>query len=175
VSSFVWSLPWYKNPDAGALHYILGGWQVSGIFTYQSGQPLDITSSSAASLNTPGNTQRPNQTGDAAILNTMSPDNTYLQWFDTSVFVAPAANTFGTRTRNMGDVRGPRFTNFDFSLVKQFGLGSSRLAEIRMDVWNLPNTTHMSNPNSSFGNVNFGRITSAYNERSMRFSARFIF
>ena len=175
VSSFVWSLPWYKNTDAGFLHYVLGNWQVSGIFTYQSGQPLDITSSSAASLNTPNNTQRPNQTGDAAILNTMSPDNTYLQWFDTTVFAAPAANTFGTRTRNMGDIRGPRFTNLDFSLVKQFGLGGSRQAEIRMDVWNLPNTTHMSNPNSSFGNANFGRITSAYNERSMRFSARFIF
>ncbi len=31
VSSFVWSLPWFKAKDAGALHYVLGGWQVSGI------------------------------------------------------------------------------------------------------------------------------------------------
>jgi hypothetical protein len=174
VSSFVWSLPWYKNPDAGALHYILGGWQVSGIFTYQSGQPLDIQMSNA-SLNTPDNTQRPNQTGDAKILNTMSPDKTYLQWFDTTVYAAPAANTFGTMTRNQGDLRGPRFTNLDFSLVKQFGLGGSRSAEIRMDVWNLPNTIHMSNPNVTFGGSTFGRITSAYNERQMRFSARFMF
>ena len=53
-------------------------------------------------------------------MNDDGPDNTYLQWFDTSVFSAPAANTFGNMTRNMGDVRGPRFTNLDFSLVKQF-------------------------------------------------------
>ena len=99
----------------------------------------------------------------------------YLQWFDTSVFSAPAANTFGTMTRNMGDVRGPRFTNLDFSLVKQFGLGGSRMGEFRMDIWNLPNTVHMSNPNTSFGNATFGRITSAYNERQMRFSVRFMF
>ena len=105
----------------------------------------------------------------------MGPDGTYLQWFDTSVFSAPAANTFGTRTRNMGDIRGPGFTNLDFSLVKQFGFGGSRAGEFRMDVWNLPNTIHMSNPNTSFGSSTFGRITSAYNERQMRFSLRFMF
>jgi hypothetical protein len=174
VSTFVWSLPWYKNADAGALHYILGGWQVSGIFTYQSGVPMDPQMSNAA-LNTPDNTQRPNQTGDINIVNQMSADKTYIQWYDTSVFVAPAANTFGTRTRNMGDVRGPRITNLDFSITKQFNLGGSRMAEIRADIWNLPNTIHMANPNNTFGNVNFGRITSANNERQMRFSARFIF
>jgi hypothetical protein len=174
VSSFVWSLPWYKNADAGALHYILGGWQVSGIFTYQSGVPMDMQMSNA-SLNTPDNTQRPNQSGDAAIVNTMSPDKTYLQWYDTTVFSAPAANTFGSRTRNMGDVRAPRVTNLDFSITKQFSLGGSRTAEIRADIWNLPNTIHMGNANNTLGNVNFGRITSAYNERQMRFSARFTF
>ena len=109
------------------------------------------------------------------IVNTMSPDKTYLQWFDTSVFTSPAANTFGTRTRNMGDVRGPRFTNLDFSLVKQFGFGGSRSGEFRVDVWNLPNTIHMSNPNTTYLNSQFGRITSAYNERQMRFSVRFMF
>jgi hypothetical protein len=174
VSSFVWSLPWYKNSDAGVLHWVLGGWQVSGILSLQSGQPLDITMSNAA-LNTPDNTQRPNQTGDAAIVNTMSPDKTYLQWFDTSVFTSPAANTFGTRTRNMGDVRGPRFTNLDFSLVKQFGFGGSRSGEFRVDVWNLPNTIHMNNPNTTYLNSQFGRINGAYNERQMRFSLRFLF
>jgi hypothetical protein len=91
------------------------------------------------------------------------------------VFSAPAANTFGSRTRNMGDVRGPRITNLDFSITKQFSLGGSRTAEIRADIWNLPNTIHMGNPNNTFGNVNFGRITGANNERQMRFSARFTF
>ena len=91
------------------------------------------------------------------------------------MFSAPAANTFGTMTRNMGDIRGPRFTNLDFSLVKQFGLGGSRTAEFRVDIWNLPNTIHMSNPNTSFGSSTFGQITSAYSERQMRFSARFLF
>ncbi len=172
VSSFVWSLPWFKDTDAGVLHYVLGNWQLSGIFTYQSGQVLDVTMSSGASLNTPGNTNRPNMSGTPNIVGEFGPGKYY---FDTSVFSAPAANTFGSMTRNMGVLRGPRFTNLDFSLVKQFRLGGSRMAEIRADVWNLPNTVHMNNPNTSFGNALFGQVTGAYNERQMRFSARFVF
>jgi hypothetical protein len=172
VGSFVWSLPWYKNPDAGVLHWVLGNWQISGIFTYQSGQVLDVTMSSSASLNTPGNTNRPNLNGEPEILGNYGPGQYY---FDTSVFAAPAANTWGSMTRNTGDLRGPRFTNLDFSIVKQFGFGGSRMGEFRVDIWNLPNTVHMNNPNTSFGNSQFGMITGAYNERQMRFSLRFLF
>jgi len=171
VSSFVWSLPWYKSPDAGALHWILGNWQVSGIFTYQAGTPTDVTTS-ATSLNTPDNAQRPNLNGTEKVVGDFGPGKTY---FDTSVYSAPAAATFGNMTRNMGDLRGPRFTNLDFSIVKQFGFGGSRMAEIRVDMWNLPNTIHMSNPNASLGSSTFGQVTSAYGERQMRFSARFLF
>ncbi len=172
VSTFVWSLPWFDEREQGFLHYLLGNWQLSGIFTYQSGQVLDVTAASSASLNTPGNTQRPNSSGASAIIGDFGPGKYY---FDTSVFSAPAANTWGNRTRNMGDLRGPRFTNLDVSVAKQFGLGGSRIAQIRLDVWNLPNTAHMNNPNTSFGSSTFGQVTSAYNERQMRLSARFLF
>jgi hypothetical protein len=171
VGTFVWSLPWYKDPDGGALHWILGNWQFSGILTLQGGQPLDITMSGAA-LNTPGNTQRPNSSGTPEVLGEYGPGKLY---FDTSVFSSPAANTFGTRTRNMGDVRGPGFTNLDFSVVKQFGFGGNRMGEFRMDIWNLPNTIHMSNPGTTYLSSTFGQVTSAYGERQMRFSFRFIF
>jgi hypothetical protein len=171
VGTFVWSLPWYKDPDAGALHWILGNWQVSGIFTYQTGNVLDVTAN-AASLNTPGNTQRPNQSGTPTIIGDYGEGKYY---FNTSVFSAPSANTFGARTRNTGDLWGPRFTNLDLSVVKQFNLGGSRMGEFRVDMWNLPNTVHMNNPNTAFGDARFGMITGAYGERQIRFSARFIF
>jgi hypothetical protein len=174
VSSFVWSLPWYKNRDAGFMHYLLGNWQVSGIYTYQSGQAIDVTMSAAA-LNTPGSTQRPNANGTPEVLNTMGADGTYIQWFDSTAFSTPAANTFGTRTRNLGDILGPRYTNLDFSFSKQVGIGGPRMLEFRMDIWNLPNTLHLSNPNATYLGSTFGRITGGYGERNMRFSARFIF
>jgi hypothetical protein len=172
VSTFVWSLPWFKGKDAGALHWILGGWQVSGILSLLSGEPIDVTMNSSASLNTPGNTNRPNSTGAPKILGEYGPGKLY---FDTAVFSAPAVNTFGARTRNMRDFVGPRYTNLDFSIVKSINLGGSRSAEVRVDIWNLPNTVHMNNPNTSYGNAQFGMVTGAYGERQMRFSARVAF
>jgi hypothetical protein len=60
VSSFVYGLPFQKEGWVGAL---VNGWQMSGIFTGQSGLALDITMDGAL-LNTPGNTQRPDLVGD---------------------------------------------------------------------------------------------------------------
>ena len=170
VSTFVWALPWFKD-DTRAMKWILGNWQVSGLFTMMTGTPLDITTS-AATLRAPGNTQRPDQTGAVEVYNKYGPGQLY---FDTSKFTAPPANTFGNMTRNMGELRGPGFVNMDFSLVKQFGIGGSRMAEFRVDIWNLTNKIHFNNPNTSFGSTTFGQVTSGYGERQMRFSARFLF
>jgi hypothetical protein len=172
VGTFVWSLPWFKDGNAAA-KYILGHWQLSGIFTAMTGQPLDITMSSSAALRAPSNTNRPNMTGNYSIINQNK--GTYVQWFDTSAFTAPADNTWGNMTRNMGQIRGPGMVNFDMSLVKQFPFGGSRAGEFRFDVWNLTNHVNLNNPNTSFGGSTFGQINGAYGERQMRFSVRFTF
>ena len=87
-------------------------------------------------------------TGTQQVLGNYGPGQLY---FDTSVYANPAAATFGNMTRNMGVLREPSFTNLDFSLVKQFGLGGKRMGEIRADVFNLPNTVHYSGPNTTLG------------------------
>jgi hypothetical protein len=171
VGTFVWSLPWFKEGNAAA-KYILGHWQVSGIFTAQSGQPLDVTMS-GANLRAPSNTQRPDMVGTYKIVNENL--GTKVQWFDISAFAAPAANTFGNMTRNMNEIRGPGYVNFDMSLVKQFPFGGGRSGEFRLDVWNLTNTVHYNNPNTTFGGSTFGQINGAFGERQMRFSVRFMF
>jgi hypothetical protein len=66
--------------------------------------------------------------------------------------------------------------NLDGSIVKIVRVGT-RHAELRVDFFNLTNSPHYSNPNGSFGNANFGRITSIIGgtERVIRFGARFLF
>src|SRR5258707_8699850 len=69
VESFVYQLPF--GPDRkwlrdGAIAQVLGGWQVSGIIAAQSGTPIRITMSNAT-LNAPGNTQRPDVTGTPSV------------------------------------------------------------------------------------------------------------
>ena len=55
-------------------------------------------------------------------------------WFDTSVFSAPAAGTWGNVQRNML-LTGPGYVNLDASIVKILRFGTRR-AEIRADFFN---------------------------------------
>jgi hypothetical protein len=175
VQSFVYQLPigpegrWLRS---GLASWVLGGWQVSGIFTAQSGQPINFTASGAL-LRAPGNTQRPNATGKPEVLGNIGPNT---QWFDPSVFSLPAPNTFGNVERN-GLLDGPAYVNLDASLAKWFTFPGDVRAEFRIDAFNATNRPQFANPNGELGNSNFGRITTtlANTERVIRFGLRVVF
>jgi len=169
VGTFVWSLPWFK--EGGWEKWVLGNWQLSGLLSLMSGTPLDIQMTNA-NLRAPLNIQRPDLVGTWNVLDQYGPG---LKWFDVTAFAAPAANTFGNMHRNMVQIRGPGFRNFDFSVVKQLPFAASRMGEFRVDIWNLTNHVNYSNPSTTFGTATFGQINSAYGERQMRFSFRFLF
>ena len=174
VSSFVYLLPW--GPDGrwlreGIVGRALGDWQVTGVFSAISGTPIDFTAS-AASLRAPGNSNTPNATGTPKVLGGIGSNEL---WFDTSVFSAPAANSWGSVDRR-GLLTGPAYVNLDASIVKIVRVGTRR-AEIRADFFNALNIPHYANPNGTFGNANFGRITGILplTERMIRFGGRFMF
>ncbi len=175
VQSFVYQLPigpegrWLRS---GVASWILGGWQVSGIFTAQSGPPINFTAD-AATLRAPGNTQRPNASGKPNVPGGIGPGN---QWFDTSVFSFPAPNTFGNVERN-GLLDGPAYVNLDASLAKWFTFARDIKAEFRIDAFNATNRPQFANPNGEFGNPRFGQITTtlANTERVVRFGLRVLF
>jgi hypothetical protein len=174
VTSFVYQLPagpgkkWLND---GLASQILGGWQFSGFFTVQSGSPINFTMNNGANLNAPGNTWRPDVTGTPAVLGGIGPNQ---PWFDTAVFTAPPNNTWGNAARN-GVLDGPKYVNLDATVAKLFIVSHRVKGEARADILNLPNTAHFNNPNGAFGNANFGRITSSFGERSMRFGLKLMF
>ncbi len=115
-SSFLYLLPW--GPDGkwlrdGAAGKVLGDWQVTGVFSAISGTPIDFTAS-ATTLRAPGNSQTPNASGTPKVLGGIGSSD---PWFDTSVFSAPAQNTWGNVERR-GLLTGPAYTNLDTSIVK---------------------------------------------------------
>jgi hypothetical protein len=169
VSSFVYELPFFKD-GKGPLGRVLGGWQVAGIVSAQSGTPVDIQAS-GASLRAPGNTQRPNLTGEQRVVGDIGPG---VQYFDISVYTAPAANTFGNMTRNSGP-RGPGYLNLDASVVKRLKINHRITAELRLDAFNATNTPHFNNPNGTLGNPTFGQVTTSFGERFLRFGTRLTF
>jgi len=70
----------------------------------------------------------------------------------------------------------PGYVNLDASIVKIIRFGPRR-AEIRADFFNALNIPHCDNPNGTFGNASFGRVTAtlAQTERVIRFGGRFLF
>ena len=174
TSSFVYLLPFGPNGkwmNDGVLGRVLGDWQVSGIFAAVSGTPINFTAS-AAGLRAPGNTQRPNASAKPDVLGGIGSN---AHWFDTSVFSAPPAGTWGNVERN-ALLTGPAYVNLDASIVKIVRFGD-RHVEFRVDMLNATNTPHYNNPNGDFTSGNFGRITGiiGQTERVIRFGGRFLF
>jgi Carboxypeptidase regulatory-like domain len=174
TSSFTYLLPWGPQGTwlrEGALGRVLGDWQITGLFSAISGTPIGF-SASASGLRAPNNSQTPDVTGKPKVLGGIGANDL---WFDTSVFSAPAALTWGNVERN-ALLTGPGYVNLDASIVKIIRFGSRR-AEIRADFFNALNTPHYANPNGSFGNANFGRVTGILDltERMIRFGGRFLF
>ena len=78
TASFLWDTPFFKE-DKSVLGWVLGGWQISGIFAAYSGNPVDFTAS-AATLRAPGNTQRPNLNGgDPEVFGAIGPGQALLR------------------------------------------------------------------------------------------------
>jgi hypothetical protein len=172
AASFIWEMPFLRNNDS-AVGRILGGWQLSGIFTAYSGTPIDFRAPEAT-LRAPGNVQRPNVNGDPAVPGEIGPGK---QFFETSAFSAPAQNTWGNMNRN-DSINGPGFWNVDLSLAKRFRLGGRVMAELRADAFNAFNHANFANPNGNFGQATFGQVTAtngSYIPRLVRLGARVMF
>jgi hypothetical protein len=177
VLTAIYELPWGPGKrwmGESMLGKIVGGWQLSGLFITQSGQPLNITGNGTL-LNTPGNTAFANLNGENKVLGGLGPGNLY---FDPSVYSLPAAGVQGNMRRN-GGPDGPGFWQLDTSLFKRFSLGGSRFAEFRIDAFNTTNSVRWNNPTTAFstaaGNT-FGQTTTTNgSQRSLRFGGRFVF
>ncbi|HXK00786.1 MAG TPA: carboxypeptidase regulatory-like domain-containing protein [Verrucomicrobiae bacterium] len=156
VLSYVYELP-FGNGKALA-HYsgvagrLVSGWSLNGITTFQSGQPLFITVANNL-LNNNGGSNAANIT-----CSSVATPKQVNQWFDTTCFANPPAYTFGNS--GVGHVRGPGLNNTDFSLAKDTLLSAERLRlRVEADFFNVFNTAHFGNPNTTLGNSNFGVIS----------------
>jgi Carboxypeptidase regulatory-like domain len=146
---------------------ILGGWQVQGIYVWRSGRPFTPTIS-VDRANTGVGGQRPNRLGSGAL-----DDPTVELWFDKTLFALPAQFTYGDSGGNI--LREDSYKTLDFSLFKQFRLGTHRL-QFRAEVFNLTNTASFNAPNTAIDTATGGRITSTSSSpRQMQFALKYDF
>jgi len=172
VYSYVWTIP-YPSSKPGPLPKILGGWQMSGIVTFQAGQPFNVTLtkevSGTASL------ERPNMTGNP---NLASGTRTVQEYFDTSAFSLPADGTFGSAPRNA--VQGPGINNWDWALQKNAQvpwLGGKYLEEkatiqFRFEVFDMWNHPQFWGINTQYAAPAFGMVDAARTPRQIQFGLK---
>jgi hypothetical protein len=120
--------------------YILGGWQINWIGTYQSSAPLSFASAERVrrSDNNP---------------------HTLLQWFDVNQFVPREPFTLARTSSRIADLRGDGYKKWDVTLAKKFSITERVKFGLRAEFYNAFNTTMFGSPNTSITSTSFGRVT----------------
>ena len=170
TASVLYELP--RISSQRAINTIFGGWNLTGIYTYQSGTPFSILSGvDNARTGTPN--QRADVIGDFHLSGNRSRGEQILQWFNTAAFTTNALGTFGSSGRNI--VIGPDFKSLNIGLHKNFAITESAKIQLRGEAFNVLNNVNLNLPNATRTSSAFGRITSAGDPRILQFAARLIF
>jgi hypothetical protein len=166
--NFIYELPFFKNSNR-AMKATLGGWELSGIVTMETGIPLNITlGGSQGSNGLAQGTNRPDKVGDIAYPDTVS------QWFNPAAFAKPAVGAWGNLEHNA--LRQPGRNNWNLSLFKNFVFDErgDRL-EFRAESFNTWNHTQFHNVSSSYSSSNFGAVTSTWDPRVFQLGMKLVF
>jgi hypothetical protein len=174
--SSTYDLPFFRDRP-GVLGSALGGWQVNGIVTFQSGLPVATTAGAFL-------------VGDPTL------DNPTLgRWFNTCTQALSGARqncasadepiawqvqpsfTLRTLTTRLDEVRTKRPALIDFSLFKTFALPSRMRLQVRLESFNMFNTPWFGAPNTNVTNAAFGTVapTQANDPRNVQLGIRFMF
>ena len=168
--SVLYQLP--INPQAKAANFLVGGWEVGGIYNARTGLPIDVTLSRPDIVyqinGTDQYVQSPIVTG-GQVMTTPVIDNPYggafrsnrrpsvvpgvdpfLHTGDGRYFLNPAAFTFPQPGQfgNLGRyaLHGPGLSQLDFTTHKRFPIDEKRNFEFRAEFYNILNRANFANP-----------------------------
>jgi hypothetical protein len=178
VADFIYQLPQLANMAAPA-RAVLGGWQVSTIYTGSTGSPVRITQGCANSWACRGD-----YVGGDLLLDNFEPFNTrtgrhtFVRYINPAAFQkVPEVNNVAIRPGNAanGLVRGLGRWNVDLSLSKKFQVTEAVGLQIRADAFNFFNHVNLEGINGNVESSDFGVIDSAGDMRTMQMGARITF
>ena len=173
-----YELPFGKSLK-GASGLLVGGWQVNGSYTWQTGLPITVTNTSARSgitgVSGGSNGDRPDLVKSSVVM----PNPTVGvngQWIDPKAFNPQALNTLGNSPRNVAS--GPHQSAGNLSLFKTFDLTEAWKLQFRAESFNLMNHPNFDRPNTLFGDPNFGKVTArapGSASRQLQFALKLLF
>jgi len=168
--NYVWEFPWFKR-RGGAAAAILGGWQLSGITTFQSGLPVNVTQAGDVA-NFGGGTggQRPDLVGNPH----EGRGQSLTRYFNTAAF-QQVTRPLGIGTAPVNSVRGPGINNFDISLNKNIRVRETVRMQVGLETFNTLNHAQFEGVGAQLGGATFGLVTNARDPRVMQLRAKLSF
>jgi hypothetical protein len=173
VGSYVYDLPRLAKTNP-FVRTALGGWQLTGILTLQSGGPITIVAGKDQTQTGIG-ADRANYVG-GTIYGSGACGNTVrcVDYLVPGSFGLPALGTLGNIGK--GSLRGPKLINWDMGVYKEFPLKAERLRlQFRVEFFNTANRANFNNPNVTQSGSGFGSITSATDPRIGQLALKLLF
>jgi hypothetical protein len=173
AASGIWEIPVGRGRRFGTslpsiVNGFIGGWQLSGIFSRQSGPPLGF-----------GNAIF---TGDLKNIALPGDQRTAERWFNIDagfnrVTAQQLANNIRTFPLRFNGIRGDNQERWDFSIIKNFQVHETTRVEFRAETYNAWNQTSFSTPNTTPTSSAFGTITGVVSPsgRSWQFALKIAF
>jgi hypothetical protein len=194
VLNVVYQLPFFtdKSRLSGKL---LGGWTVSAISQFQTGQPFTVATGDDFAGVGPGsgsqfwifkgdpsldNSEKKFSQGSTADQNfwfrTAVPGSTCVPGSDSAgcLFVRPAQGTISTQEAR-GIAYHPGFQNHNLTLTKEFYITETHKIAFRAEAYNWLNHPNWGNAETNPTNANFGRVTGKSGNRELQFALRYSF
>ena len=189
IANFVYKEPFFREQH-GLVGHALGGWELSGITTFQSGLSInayqypdpfgcvadETTANGCATGTYPGGfgidgpnydiLARPDQVSKVHLTKKQA------QWFTTDSF-ATAQGHYGSE--RAGSFLSPGFEKIDLGLMKNFRFTENINLQMRAESFNILNHTNFAGVDTVLGDGNFGYTTSTHDPRIMQFSAKMYF
>lgn len=163
-----WDLPVGRGRSAGHdmskwLDAAIGGWNMAMFNTFQSGfaQSFGVNQNTLFLAGAGG--QRPNIIGDPNAGVSGSIESRLSRYFNTAAFAQPANFSFGNTAARTSWLRNPGMNNWNLTLTKTFNVTERLKVNLRGSSFNLMNHPVFGGPNTTFGQAQFGQITSQAN------------
>jgi hypothetical protein len=197
VFNAVYQLPFFKD-RSNLIGKVLGGWTVSAISQFQTGQPVTIaTGDDFAGVGAGSGPQLWIINGDAKLDDSekkFSLGSTFDSnfWFRVNqpgqtctlgnvaysptncLFTRPAPGTISNQ-QSRGFLYNPGFQNHNLTLVKDFSITEGHRIQFRAEMYNWLNHPNWNGAETNPTSSNFGRVTGKSGERQLQFALRYQF
>lgn len=162
-----------QTTGAKVLDGVVGGWTMAGTTSFRGGAPIDVHGTDRlwwdAGQASNGDSERPvwvNRDYNPGVSGHQALEGSagYTPYVNASSFRKAQATATQLEVGDVGTVipmRSPAFTQWDFSMLKSFGLGAERYKmQLRFEAQNFLNHMNAGSPGNNFTDVvNFGKIT----------------